>query len=129
VLFYLFRDEPTTVEPNASASTSTSAPQPPPPPPPPPVQPPPPPPPTPTIPVPNVVGMTAEEASKVLKDAGFVNVKVVLDTNGDGTADGDATAGDMGKTVTDVNPDAGTSVVGTTQIVLTVDGKTGGGLG
>jgi beta-lactam-binding protein with PASTA domain len=72
--------------------------------------------------VPNVVGMTAEEASKVLKDAGFDNVKVVLDNGAD------ATSGDMVKQVTDVNPDAGTSVVGTTQIVLTV-GAGGGGLG
>jgi beta-lactam-binding protein with PASTA domain len=67
--------------------------------------------------------MTAEEASTVLKDAGFVNVKVVLEGSG-----ADASSTDMTKTVTGVNPAAGTSVVGTTQIVLTV-ATGGGGLG
>ncbi len=86
------------------------------------MQPPPPPPPTPTITIPTVIGKTAQEASTILKDAGFVNVKVVLDTGAD------AQSTDMGKTVTGVNPAQGTAVVGTTQIVLTV-GAGGGGLG
>jgi hypothetical protein len=70
-----------------------------------------------------LIGKTADEATKILNGAGFGNVKVVLDTGGD------ATSSDMGKLVISVNPASGTSVVGTTQIVLTVDSKTDDGNG
>jgi len=69
------------------------------------------------------VGKTAEEATKILHDAGFVNVKVVLDN---GT---DATDADKTKLVVGVNPAEGSAVVGTTQIVLTVESGTTDGNG
>jgi beta-lactam-binding protein with PASTA domain len=76
-----------------------------------------------TIKVPTVIGMTADQATKVLKDAGFTNVKVVIKDGGD------AQSTDMGKLVVSVNPSEGTAVVGTTQIILTVEGGGGNGLG
>jgi beta-lactam-binding protein with PASTA domain len=73
--------------------------------------------------VPVVIGKTAEEATKILQDAGFGNVKVVLDTGAD------ATDADKAKLVVSVNPTQGSAVVGTTQIVLTVDSNSDTGNG
>jgi serine/threonine-protein kinase len=67
-----------------------------------------------TIAIPSVVGKTAAEAVTILEGAGFDDIKVVLSTGGD------ASSADMTKIVIGVNPSEGTSVVGTTQIVLTV---------
>jgi beta-lactam-binding protein with PASTA domain len=68
--------------------------------------------------VPKVVGQTADQATQILKAAGFVNVKVVLSSGGD------ATSADGSKVVVTVNPAEGASVAPSTQIVLTVGTST-----
>jgi cytoskeletal protein RodZ len=80
-----------------------------------------------SITVPNVTGKTVSEAIDALEEVGFTKIKVVLDT-----ATGTEVTGDSkydGHQVIGVNPTAGSSVVGTTEIILIADSKSGVGSG
>ena len=80
-----------------------------------------------TITVPSVTGKSVVGAIETLEQVGFVNIKVVLDSVTGTEVTGDSKYDNH--QVIGVNPGEGSSVVGTAEIILIADSKSGVGSG